>query len=767
MMPPTKPQPRKQAAAAAQSGEARTRIGRGRRWAFRVAAAVLIPVLVLGLIEGGLRLAGSGHSTRFFARARINGRDVYIQNDSFGFRFFPPEMARIPSPLVMTAEKAPGTCRIFIFGESAALGDPEPAFGFGRYLEALLTERYPGARFEVVNTAMTAINSHAILPIARECASHQGDIWVIYMGNNEYVGPFGAATVFGPQTPPLPLIRLNLALKKSRLGQWLASVTSARRKSGTWGGMKMFLQNQVGPDDPRKERVYANFQRNLQDILKAARDRGAEVVLSTVSDNLKDCAPFASKHSSALTPGRLDEWQRSYAQGTNAEAGGDLAQALTNYLAAAQLDSEFAEGQFRLGRCWLAMTNEADARRCFELARDNDALPFRADSRINRTIRETAAAFAGPGLRLADAAARVAEKSADGIPGREFLFEHVHLNFEGNYVLAQAAAEEVAKLLPEKFTREAKPNWADAETCARRLALTDWDRKRVLQSVLQREAEPPFLNQLDHPDHLRRLREAIAELRPRLTPEAAAQARAVYQAALASAPEDTYLRADSARLFEEMGDFDSAIAEWQRARDLIPFAPAPYYYTGRLLARKDKPEEALSLLDRALQIRPDFPEALDETGQLLLQQSRPAEALVRFEKAATLEPQNPRLCVHRAEALARLGRRSEGMDQLREAVRLQPGYSEGHYLLGVELAMAGSVREAALEFLEVIRLTPNYAPGHLNLGVALVKLGKTPEAIGQFRETLRLDPSNRKAQDYLDILEHPPKKAAGEKVTPK
>ena len=73
-------------------------------------------------------------------------------------------------------------------------------------LESLLSLRHPGTRFEVVNAAMTAINSHVILPIARDCARADGDIWVLYMGNNEVVGPFGAGTVFGPATPPLPAL---------------------------------------------------------------------------------------------------------------------------------------------------------------------------------------------------------------------------------------------------------------------------------------------------------------------------------------------------------------------------------------------------------------------------------------------------------------------------------------------------------------------------------------------------------------------------------
>ena len=92
--------------------------------------------------------------------------------------------------------KPPNTKRIFILGESAALGDPMPEFSFSRMLEKMLIERFPSNRFEVINVAVTAINSHVILPIARECARHEGDLWIVYMGNNEMVGPFGAGTVF-------------------------------------------------------------------------------------------------------------------------------------------------------------------------------------------------------------------------------------------------------------------------------------------------------------------------------------------------------------------------------------------------------------------------------------------------------------------------------------------------------------------------------------------------------------------------------------------
>jgi hypothetical protein len=108
-------------------------------------------------------------------------------------------------------------------------------------LEALLGLRYPGTRFEAVNVAMTGINSHVVREIAHDCAAAQGDLWVVYMGNNEVVGPFGAGTVFGPQAPPRAAVRAGLALKSTRLGQCLEAAVARLRPPpadrSEWGGM--------------------------------------------------------------------------------------------------------------------------------------------------------------------------------------------------------------------------------------------------------------------------------------------------------------------------------------------------------------------------------------------------------------------------------------------------------------------------------------------------------------------------------------------------
>ena len=123
------------------SGRARTSstappvLSRRRKWLFRLLMVFALPLILLVVLELALRLLGVGFNPHFFKPTAIAGKDYYEANGDFGLRFFPRNLSRIPSPIGMPAKKAPGTFRIFVFGESAALGDPRPNYGAGCYLE--------------------------------------------------------------------------------------------------------------------------------------------------------------------------------------------------------------------------------------------------------------------------------------------------------------------------------------------------------------------------------------------------------------------------------------------------------------------------------------------------------------------------------------------------------------------------------------------------------------------------------------------------------
>lgn len=613
-----------------------------RRWWFPLAAVLLIPLLVV-LAELALRLAGYGYATDYFVpHPAAPGR--LVENQRFPWRFIPPTLARPPDPLMLAPVKPPDTYRIFVFGESAAEGDPAPPFGFARILEVLLRARYPGARFEVVNTAFTAINSHVILPIARQCAGLQGDLWLVYMGNNEVIGPYGLAPVFSRWAPPLPVLRASLALKTTRLGQWCAALVESLRRSEAaargWGGMSMFLNHQVNPDDPRLAAVYANFERNLADIIRLGRGARARVVLSTVASNLRDCAPFGSLHRADLTPEQLAVWEALYRAGVAAETRGDFAEALSAYVQAAGVDDRFADLHFRKGRCALALGRSGEAREHFARARDLDTLRFRADSRLNGIIRDTARAGAAQGVQLLDAERVLAEATPDGVPGEEWFYEHVHFNFAGNYRLACAFAGAVAALLPPAITARATPDaaWLSEAECARRLGYSPGQERDICEVMRRRFEEPIYRRQLDDAERLARLARRLEKLRGEAKPGARQQAARIVREALAGAPDDPVLHALLARTLLAAGQPEPALSQWRAVAARLPHDPTASFESAQILLQMGKTAEAEAEFRRAIELNPDHARSHEGLGLLYARQARAAEALRHLRAAVRLDP---------------------------------------------------------------------------------------------------------------------------------
>lgn len=784
-----------------------------RKWTFRI-IALLLPLILLLSLETALRLANYGYSPDFFLAANVGGQEVFVENQKFSQRYFPPALARTPQPVMFAAKKPPGTTRIFIFGESAAMGDPEPAFGFPRVLDVLLHAQYPGKRFEIINVAVTAINSHAIREIARDCASKDGDFWIIYMGNNEVVGPYGAGTVFGSQAPSLGFIRASIALKGTRIGQLIEAARTrflGQALPAAWEGMEMFLKQQVRRSDPRMNTVYSHFERNLDDIARIGEKAGARVILSTVVSNLKDCPPFASLHRSRLSAEQKAEWENLYLGGIEFESKTNLVEALARYRECERIDDEFAELQFRIGRSLLASGKAAEAAKHFSSARDLDTLRFRADTRLNQIIRN----FAQRDEKLAffDAAEFFSQQSRAKIAGDEFLIEHVHFNFEGNCLLARGIAQTVTNLV----AGASHAPWLSERDCAERLALTDWDRLQIIEEVSGRLAQAPFTQQLDHESraqHWQRQREQFQSATQGHLINAQID---VYRRALALRPADSVLRENFAKLLQSTGDPNGAEQEWRKVLELLPHSEQALYSLGNVLDAQGKSAEALSYFKRALSKRPASFEARNGLGLALSSQGRTEEAIEHYRAALLNKPNFTEARINLGQALAQLGRDDEAIAEyhraiqtdsnsagarinlgkalakknlatearaeyeaalrlnpndpvahynlgnllsgqkddeaakhFEEAARGNPQFAEARYNLGLAYAAANRTSDAITQFAEVVRLRPGFVAAHLNLGVALARQHRYAEAIAQFEETLRLEPGNSEAKRFLD-----------------
>lgn len=693
----------------------RHRVRGWRLWLFRITAMVLIPAVLVVMTELSLVVLGFGYSADAIATREIGGSLMRCDNPDFGRGLFPPHLRSNLRPFAFPAEKPPNTFRVFVLGSSAALGSPDFAYGFGRILHRMLSDRYPETEIEVVTVAMTAINSHVVLPVAKECARHEPDLFIVYLGNNEVVGPYGPGTVLSRLPHKSSAVQVRIALSSTRIGQLFErlrqSVAASPEMPMTRQASLLFLDNLVRSDAPGLESVYAHFAENLADIRDAGLAAGAKVILCTVASNLRDCPPFAPQHRLGLSKAEEEQWERIYVEGEAYERAGDVVRAVERYTAAVEIDDQHADLQYRLARCYWNLGKYERARERYIAARDLDSLRFRADTRTNQVIRSVAEENPGPNVRLADVVAAVADQSPHQVPGDELFYEHVHFTFDGNYLLARTAFEQVEAMIPERLSRaRGTRELMTKEECANLLAHTEWDRRRIIGQVLQAYISgPPFTGQIYHKERVKRLGDQFRELSVHLRPWALEDAAAQYRKAIQQYPSDWELRwRFSALLAGGLKDYPEFVAQLQKATE--------YYPDFRLLSQ----------LGNGIRILGDLEEA---------------EATYRRSLEIT---SSPRAHFGLARVLRAKGDLEGAIKQLSKAVEVPfSGLDAAYLALANSLREAGETDEAIKTLRKGIQTLPEAATAsfHFRLALLLDQQGATEEAVVELREALRRLPS--------------------------
>ena len=411
----------------------------------RLLLALGAPLLLLAAAEGALRLAQAGFPGQPWLEDRIQGQRVLRDNPFFAYRFVPPPMARTPFATRVPHPKPSGALRVVVLGESAALGDPMPEFGPPRILEKLLRLRHPGRPVEVVNGAITAINSHIIREMARELPTLQPDVVILYAGNNEVIGPYGPGTVYSGFAHSDAFVRLGLLASRLRLVQLARFAVAAffeGRIRTEFDGLAMFVGNPVAGDDPRLAAVRRRFDRNLRAIVRSAQAAGAHVVLCTVAVNRSDCPPTLSRNRTDLTERERQRWQAAFDAGGAALARRDSPAALDAFREAAAIDDSHAALRWRLGQALVQIGRPADADSEFRAACELDAFRYRADDALNRIARNLAESHR-PAIALLDADALFSAHS--GASDSDLFVDHVHFSLQGAILLAEAWAAAVER----------------------------------------------------------------------------------------------------------------------------------------------------------------------------------------------------------------------------------------------------------------------------------------------------------------------------------
>ncbi len=566
---------------------------------FAFITIVVIPVLFFALLELGLAVAGVGTSYDFFHEIDIGGETHYQENPDFADQFYPASLNIGPIENTFAKERSPELLRVYVLGGSAAQGFPHKNHGFDRLLAAQLRAALPERRIEVINTAMTSVNSHVVYAVANSLPKDSADFAVILMGNNEVVGPYGPGTFNQNFLANISVIRGIQALKRTRTWQALDSLIQKARPTDAmqeleWEGMQMFTNNGVPHDDPRMESVYGHYENNLTNILETLRDKGIHVLLSSVPVNLRHSAPFLSVHSPDLTDEQLEQWRGLTRSGAQSAEQGNWTEAVQQFKAALEIDPDYADTHFRLGTALENLGDNRKAREHYHRAVDLDALRFRADTRLNQIIQDVAASIDSNSFSFVDNAAAFEQASQPYQPGWNLLLEHVHYGFAGNNVLAAEITRSIVSSVSPAGDYQPLPD----DEVARRVGFPNYDSVEEIKNLQGMIEHPPFPGQSNYAELKRFLDEKVVSLRN----EVGSQREVVQrrQTVVESGLADWKVHFELAVLYQRLRNPPAMYFHLNKILELYPHNRESYMKMAEAMSMEGRWREAIPYLEQSL-----------------------------------------------------------------------------------------------------------------------------------------------------------------------
>ena len=587
---------------------------------FTLISAVIIPCGFFVLLEGVLTLANVGTDYAYFHEKEIDGRRYYQENPNFADQFYPKALNIGPLPNTFSVVPQSDSLRVLVLGGSAAQGFPYRNHGVDRALAAQLRALFPNRKVEVVNTAMTSVNSHVVYAVARSLPDQSADVAVILMGNNEVVGPYGPGTLNQSVLSDLSMIRALQSLKRTRIWQLLeptlaVGVNNDALQELEWQGMEMFSENAVTASDPRMQNVYDHYRDNLADTVTTLREKGMQVVVSNVPVNLRHSAPFLSMHEGGLSSADTARWERHYEAAKAAFADENWQTAIDALQASLEIDGGYADVHFRLAQAYEQIAAFDLAAQHFDSALRFDALRFRADSAINDIIREVVGSHPDTGVGFVDSEATFKSVSAPLMPGWDLFLEHVHYDFPATALLARQMAVAIYALQSgqrlENGNAKSAPQLLTEAEVAARIGFPNHetiDNIKNLQGMIKR---PPFPGQSNYGEL-----NAFLDAKLRAVTEDVGSPQAVLsrrEEVVTAGVGDWRLHFELAALAEHLGNRRLQRHHLERLMALYPHNRESYINMAELLSVQGNWAEVIPYLTRSLHYTRGDPERIAST----------------------------------------------------------------------------------------------------------------------------------------------------------
>jgi tetratricopeptide (TPR) repeat protein len=628
------------------------------------------PLLLLVLIETGLRVFHAGPDLSLFTTEIVNGRAYHVMNPGVKYRYFPGgDFSPSTSVDYFIVPKPPGTYRIFCLGGSTTVGYPYWYNGsFSAFLRDRLRRLFPDRSIEVINVGMTATNSYTVVDMARDVVHYEPDLIIVYDGHNEFYGALGIASNQSPgkswwiSRTYLRLLRVRTFVELREAYNWIAGLFRRQPEGISRGTMmeKVSLGNYVPYGSADYLSALSTFENNLDELRTLCAKNRVPVILSTQVSNLRDQPPFIVLPGKGESPQERAAFTAAFNRGLARFKEGEPASALAEFRSALQTDSMRADTHFQIARCLDALGDRGAAGGEYIKARDYDQLRFRTSSDFNSAIlrmNDTS------GMFVVDMERVFQERSADSLIGNTLITEHLHPNSGGYFLMGRA----YAVVMRARGLLAPAGEWARRDTVSdgelwgeRNLSTLDEllarRRTEILTSGWPFRAQVPTVEAVPGSDTLRQIVERVT--------------RGVWDWKKA--------HEEAAAHYERCREPDSLAREERVIVSQIPLDVNAYLNLAHVYLIEGKLGEMAAVLTASQRVQPTIL-AARALGDVALQTGKPRDAIAQYESMDVF-PQS------RAEQV------------------------ENGYLLALAYERAGMPDRATAQLLKILKLKPDYKP---------------------------------------------------------
>ena len=639
-----------------------------------------VPVIGLICVELGLRVFHYDSDLDLVVQKVVNGKKVYAINRSVARRFFASSGTVIPEPAddTFSIQKGDSTKRIFCLGESTMAGFP---YDFNATAPSFLRDRlqaeFPHYTIEIVNVGLSAVGSYVVLDFIKELVNYHPDLFIIYLGHNEFYGVYGSGSSvripggYWVTRIVVSFLRFKTFLLLRDAYAWIREhlAASPRKEEGTL--MAQMIGDQYIPyGSPEYKYTLENYERNLKAIIGVAQSAGISIVFSSLVSNLKDDPPFHGMFDPTDAADLKSRWKAALARADSLFAAKVYASAETLYKTCTVLDTANAVAFFKLGQAQYAQGEYTEALSSFKRAKDLDGLRFRASEDFERALASTCAST---GAVLAPTDSAFEENSEHHIIGTQLILEHLHPNIDGYFLMGKVFAQ----TLQDHHLLFSRTAWDSCrlmtdEECRSISGVTAFDRDVGAIKVAYMTHEWPFESRGNSYSYA-----------PKNEVESIA-----LQYVQEKVPWST-ARYDLAEYYARQHDYADAREECFAVSKVIPFSYQPLLRIADYYEMEGKNDSA-AIAYRTCYERQDNPYARLKLAVVLLEKEQPAEANHQLEAALGLAEKNGITLTNKERAFsyyllgvanAKLGEFDLAREYATNALSVDPTLSEATGLL--------------------------------------------------------------------------------------